>query len=645
MPHSASGKIPAWQVDELPRPPRVDRRHLVGLLGPGVLLAGQSVGAGEWLFGPAVSAQYGGTLLWLAAISIVLQAFYNLEVMRYTLYCGEPIHVGFCRTWPGPWLWIPCYVLLEFTNIWPFMAANAAVPLAAAWLGHLPGDAVIHLLGFSLSEGGLVKFLGYTVFLAAIVPLIFGGTIYRILERIFTLKLFVVLGYLIFVALFMVSGRVAWEVTSGFFRFGAVPVRAETIIEGRHFAYSERDGSTLYTVKGTLEKGRPLVTMFVVSRAGDVQSFGIGDPVPVDLQNQRRRLLARARSLVGRGGFFVEDYEAGVTLTLQGRIGSDRSWQPQRFSVSEAGQVRDYDRLEDVPEPFAARFREWVTNQGVERVSLIGYTRKHGRLPDLDWALLAGLIGIAGAGGLSNTLFSNYSRDKGWGMGVRVGAIPSAVRGRTISLSHVGHVFRITEQSLGFWRGWIRHILRDQGIWIVCCFLGMALPCMMSLQFIRNAPLSGNRVAAMSAEGMAAHYPEYAFLLWPLTLLISFIVLAPNQISSGDVLPRRWGDVLWTVSRQARRLKGNQVRYLYYGILTLYGVWGLSALAFFDPLQIAKIGTVLSNLALGASGLHILYVNRTLLPREVQPKWLIQAGLLCSGLFFLGVTAVVISIL
>ena len=72
---------------------------------------------------------------------------------------------------------------------------------------------------------------------------------------------------------------------------------------------------------------------------------------------------------------------------------------------------------------------------------------------------------------------------------------------------------------------------------------------------------------------------------------------------------------------------------------------GLAALAFFDPLQIAKIGTVLSNLALGASGLHILYVNRTLLPRELHSHWLMQAGLLCSALFFLGVTAVVISTL
>jgi hypothetical protein len=66
---------------------------------------------------------------------------------------------------------------------------------------------------------------------------------------------------------------------------------------------------------------------------------------------------------------------------------------------------------------------------------------RHGRLPGLDWAMIMAFIGIAGAGGLSNTLFSNYARDKGWGMGARVGAIPSAIGGRTIGLSHTGCVF------------------------------------------------------------------------------------------------------------------------------------------------------------------------------------------------------------
>jgi hypothetical protein len=42
---------------------------------PGIVLAGTSIGSGEWLFGPAVTAQYGAALLWLALLSILFQGF------------------------------------------------------------------------------------------------------------------------------------------------------------------------------------------------------------------------------------------------------------------------------------------------------------------------------------------------------------------------------------------------------------------------------------------------------------------------------------------------------------------------------------------------------------------------------------------
>ena len=83
---------------------------------------------------------------------------------------------------------------------------------------------------------------------------------------------------------------------------------------------------------------------------------------------------------------------------------------------------------------------------------------RHGRLPPLDWATVVAFIGIAGAGGLSNTLFSNYARDKGWGMGALVGAIPSAIGGRTIGLSHIGCAFVPEGDNLARWQGWMRHI-------------------------------------------------------------------------------------------------------------------------------------------------------------------------------------------
>ena len=58
-------------------------------------------------------------------------------------------------------------------------------------------------------------------------------------------------------------------------------------------------------------------------------------------------------------------------------------------------------------------------------------------------------------------------------MGARAGAIPSAVGGRTITLLHVGRVFEVTGEAPKRWRGWIRHILRDQGIWVVCSLIGI----------------------------------------------------------------------------------------------------------------------------------------------------------------------------
>src|SRR6516164_11595705 len=115
--------VAPWEVGELIPPPRFGWRQAAELIGPGVLVAGSAIGAGEWLFGPAVTAQYGGTFLWLATFSIVLQVVYNLEVMRYALYCGEPIFIGFFRTRPGARFWMCCYMVLFLAHIWPFMAS------------------------------------------------------------------------------------------------------------------------------------------------------------------------------------------------------------------------------------------------------------------------------------------------------------------------------------------------------------------------------------------------------------------------------------------------------------------------------------------------------------------------------------------
>ena len=622
--------LPPWQKDDLPDPPRPGWRLWIGLIGPGIVLAGTSIGSGEWLFGPAVTAQYGAALLWLALVSILFQAFCNLTMMRYTVYSGEPIIVGGLRTWPGPGVWIACYALFDLASVWPYNASNAAVPLAAVVLGRLPQTA---------GDQALVKAFGFGVFLLAFVPLIFGGTVYRMLEKIMTAKLVLVLGYLSLIAAFMVSWPVIRDVCTGFLSFGTVPLRAQTIILERHFSLQEQQNAVLIRVSGTWEKdGKPTGDLFVV--AGDrTTRYNLRDneSVPAEARAVRDRLLERARARALPHRFFVETDTDGAVVSAEGEIINHHEWKPARLTVRDSSGERNYDNLSEVPQPYAATLRNLLDHEGVEYRGMAQYIRQNGQLPPLDWAMVVAFIGIAGAGGLSNTLFSNYARDKGWGMGAHVGAIPSAIGGRTIGLSHIGCAFVPEGDNFARWRGWMRHILRDQGIFVVASILGMALPCMMSLEFIRNATVTGDRVAAMTAEGIAYRYPAFGWFFWITTLTCGFLVLAPGQVSVGDQIARRWTDMIWTASSRAHRLGRGEVRYIYYGILLLYAVWGLLVLWFLPALKIAKIGAALGNLALGFSTLQALYVNRVLLPGKLRPNAFQQIGTAACGVFFLGI--------
>lgn len=238
--HAGSSMMPAWDVGELPEPPAFSLRDWAGLIGPGLVMAGAAIGGGEWVSGPLVTARYGGSLLWLATLSILGQVIYNVEISRYTLYTGEPIFTGKFRVMPGPIFWMALYLLLDFGSVFPYLASNAATPLAAVLLGHVadaqrPGPAEI--LGWTAQIGSLVitekllmQILSYVMFFTGIIPLLFGGKIYNSVKTIMSVKIFFVFGFLLFLAFFFSTPSTWWEIGTGFFKFGNVPImRAEDL--------------------------------------------------------------------------------------------------------------------------------------------------------------------------------------------------------------------------------------------------------------------------------------------------------------------------------------------------------------------------------------------------------------------------------
>jgi hypothetical protein len=252
--------------------------------------------------------------------------------------------------------------------------------------------------------------------------------------------------------------------------------------------------------------------------------------------------------------------------------------------------------------------------------------------------MLGALAAISGNGGLTNTTTSSYTRDQGWGMGQKVGAIPSLVGGRNLSLSHTGMVFPITRESVRRFRSWYNVVLRDQlVVWMPACFVGVALPSMLSVQFLpRNTQVDGWTAAGMTADGLRdAVGPTWGQYFWLMSLFCGFLVLAPSAMNTVDGVVRRWVDVCWTAVPTIRRWDPHRIRWLYFGALCCYAAFGFVSLTLWNPTRLLEWATAIYNLALGFSCFHVLAVNLTLLPRELWPGWLTRIALVLGGLFFL----------
>ena len=103
------------------------------LVGPGAILVGLSIGAGELIIWPTAVGRYGAGMIWAAGIGILLQMVINLEVARYALATGETAYTGYARLWRG---FAIVFVLLNITSwLLPGWARSCGVALRALVLG------------------------------------------------------------------------------------------------------------------------------------------------------------------------------------------------------------------------------------------------------------------------------------------------------------------------------------------------------------------------------------------------------------------------------------------------------------------------------------------------------------------------------
>jgi len=474
VPLEAKSGLAAWKAADLPQPPRPVGLGWLGVVGPGIIVLGVSIGSGEFLLGPAVFVKHGFTLLWLTAMSVLLQTIFNTEVMRYTLATGEPGFTGFMRTGPSAGFWAWVYSLLYFLQAgWPAWAANAAGAIFFLWARRLAGPA----------DATVVYLIGVGTFLACVVVLCFGRRIERTLELLNWVLILWILGTFFVLGLIFVPGEIWLSALSGFVGYDSL---------GGSFA-----------------------------------------PVP----------------------------------------------------------------------------------------------------SNLDLVLLASLVAYSGCGGITNVTLSNWARDRGYGMGERVGYIPAVVGGQRVHLAHTGFMFPTDAANMERWRGWWRIVSADQwGIFFFGGLLGMVLPALLYVALLpTGTEIRGLGIAAALAAAVGERSGP---MLAGLIALLGAWLLFKTQLDSLEGMVRALTDILWTGSSRLRAWRGGDVRLVYYSVLAAVVVWGIIALRLAQPIVLLQIGANVAGVVFVITSLHVLYINTHLLPPALRPPLWRRATLVFMAFFY-----------
>jgi hypothetical protein len=203
-----AGPLPA-PLAEADLPER--RRSFAQLVGPGAVLVGLSIGAGELVLWPWITAKFGAVMVWAAALGILLQLFVNLEIGRFAIATGEAPYTGFARIWMG--------------FVW-FLVGLAVLALLFPGWARISGAALKALIYGPAGPGA--DWLWTALTFIAIAALLFGPKVmYTAVERTITLLVVLMTAGLIFVAVKVGTLDGLAEMGRGLMNFGHIELDDE----------------------------------------------------------------------------------------------------------------------------------------------------------------------------------------------------------------------------------------------------------------------------------------------------------------------------------------------------------------------------------------------------------------------------------
>ncbi|MHB9031063.1 MAG: Nramp family divalent metal transporter, partial [Candidatus Latescibacterota bacterium] len=175
----------------------------------------------------------------------------------------------------------------------------------------------------------------------------------------------------------------------------------------------------------------------------------------------------------------------------------------------------------------------------------------------IDVSLLGALAGYTGFGAGMNFMLINYYRDKGYGMGHRVGYISGIIGGEQHEVLSSGVTVPDTAVNVARWKRWFRFLLLDQwAVFFVGAIIGMMVPSIL-VGYIATLPGASEPTMANMPVYMAAELGRlYGPILFYFALFIGALTLFKTQGNILEMLIRNATDVAYTMSGRFRTLIG-----------------------------------------------------------------------------------------
>ncbi|MER3398831.1 MAG: hypothetical protein C4316_09980 [Chloroflexota bacterium] len=254
--------------------------------------------------------------------------------------------------------------------------------------------------------------------------------------------------------------------------------------------------------------------------------------------------------------------------------------------------------------------------------------------PGTDATLIGALAGFAAMASGLNWWFMNYYRDKGYGMGHRVGYIAALVGGRQEPVAPVGKIFPEDEKNARLWRRWWRFLALE--MWVVFApgaFLGMFLPTILVSHLASLPGVEKPTAATMPtyAADILGRFYNPIFSVW--ALVVGFFILYSTQLGVFELLVRNVVDALNGVSPGFRRLIHEDPRRFYYPYMLVLAIVISVLLHLALPTGLILISANMSNLGALIYPFLLMYLNSKL-PRPARMAWWSYVVLILNFLFF-----------